>query len=189
MSGATTGRRHFHKRVLEFDGWLREDGNWEFEARMSDRKPFRSYGMIGTERAPMEPYHHMWVRFVTDKKLVTLEIETSMLANPYPECQQAQANFSSLVGVRVARGWRKAVMERVGGMLGCNHMMELLLPLPSMVIQCTGYGPKFPDMGVEDIRRFMIDNKVGPVGSCYAWRPGGGAQKQFAPHASAEAEG
>jgi hypothetical protein len=188
MDAEPVTRRHFQKRMLEFDGWLRSDGLWEFEARLTDRKPFPSWGMAGIERRAMEPYHHMWVRLVTDRKLTVTEIETKVLAHPYPDCQAAQANFQSLVGLRLARGWRKAVMERVGGVLGCNHMMELILPLPSMVIQATGYGTKFPEMGLADIRSAMIDSKLGPVGSCHAWRKNGPVAHEFAPH-SIEAEG
>ena len=38
-------------------------------------------------------------------------------------------NFKKLVGMTIGPGWRKAIAERVGGVLGCTHLVELLGPL------------------------------------------------------------
>jgi hypothetical protein len=182
QSDTTVTRQHFQRRTIEFDGWLRSDGLWDFEARLADRKPFPSWGMTGNQRAAEEHYHHMWVKLTTDKSLVIVAVETSMLAHPFPTCLGGQASFSSLVGVRLGRGWRKAVMERLGGVAACNHMMELILPLPSMVIQTVGYGTHYPNMTPQQIRDRIIGGKMAPVDSCHAWRDGGPVAREFAPH-------
>jgi len=33
-------RRHMHTRTIECNGYLRDDGLWEVEARLRDVKPF-----------------------------------------------------------------------------------------------------------------------------------------------------
>jgi hypothetical protein len=181
-SGAEPTRQHFHRRALEFDAFLRGDGLWEFEARIADRKPFRSYGMTGVERAPMQPYHDMWVRLTTDAGLLILCVATSMNAHPFALCQGAAESFQSLVGLHIGRGWRKSVIERVGGLRGCNHMMELLLPLPSMVIQATGYGRDILRLDPATVRQRIIEKRLAPVNSCFAWRADGPVAQEFAPH-------
>ena len=44
--------------------------------------------------------------------------------------------FASLVGLRIGPGWRKAVLERMGGVKGCTHLTKLLLgPLTTTAMQ------------------------------------------------------
>ena len=38
-TGSKTGRRLMHTRTVECNGYIREDGLWEVEARLVDVKP------------------------------------------------------------------------------------------------------------------------------------------------------
>ncbi len=174
-------RRHYHRRAISYDGFLRDDGLWEFEARVSDRKPFATFGMHGQARAPEQAYHDMWVRLTTDADLVIVAVETAMDARPFDLCPAIQPNFQRLIGVKLSKGWRRAVLERLGGVNGCNHMMEMLLPLPSMVIQATGNGRRQHEQTREDVLAHQKKNMKPPVNFCHAWQSDSPVVKEMAP--------
>jgi hypothetical protein len=43
--------------------------------------------------------------------------------------------FARLEGLRVGAGWRRAVQERLGGVQGCTHLVELLGPIATTAYQ------------------------------------------------------
>ena len=57
-------------------------------------------------------------------------------AQPYPgACENHGDTYGQLVGLNLMRGFRRAVRERVGGVLGCTHITELSQVLPTAVLQ------------------------------------------------------
>ena len=42
-----------------------------------------------------------------------------------------------MAGLTIGPGWRKAIAERVGGVKGCTHLVELLGPLGTTAFQAT----------------------------------------------------
>ena len=44
-------------------------------------------------------------------------------------------NFSLLKGLTIGPGWRKAVKNKVGGIHGCTHLVELLGPIATTAYQ------------------------------------------------------
>jgi hypothetical protein len=60
-------------------------------------------------------------------------------AAPYTICPDITPNFQRLVGVSIGPGWRRAIKERLGGVHGCTHLVELLGPLGTVAYQ-TMYG-------------------------------------------------
>ena len=40
-----------------------------------------------------------------------------------------------MIGLNLRKGFRKAVRERLGGVLGCTHLTEMLAGIPTAAIQ------------------------------------------------------
>ncbi len=55
---------------------------------------------------------------------------------PYPgHCTEHGDAYARLAGLNLMRGFRQALRERVGGVLGCTHITELAQVLPTAVVQ------------------------------------------------------
>ena len=171
-------RRHMHTRTIRCEGYRRDDGLWDIEARIVDTKtyayeePFRGRREIG------EPVHHMAVRLTLDAQMVVRDIEVDMPSTPYAACLGAAPEFRSLIGRRVGPGWRGAVNEAVGGTRGCTHVRELLFPMATVAFQTmVGWGeddaPQQPD-GASPQRPYFLDG-------CKAWASDGEVVVQLYP--------
>ncbi len=132
-------RQLMHTRAIECKGYEREDGLWDIEAHLVDTKTYahtRRQG--GRDRDPGQPVHDMWIRVTIDLDLKIHDVEARTDEGPYPVCGNITSNFKTLAGVTIGPGWRKAIAERVGGVLGCTHLGELLGPLGTTAYQATG---------------------------------------------------
>ena len=164
-------RRHLHTRTIACEGFLRDDGLWDIEARIID---FKEYAYSEPERGLRESgshVHDMMVRLTLDKSMVVHAIETTMLANPYEVCVSALPAYKKLIGARVGSGWRKAVNEAVGGDKGCTHVRELLFPMATVAFQ-TISGWREDGAELETERQAPPLNAQGLpyfVGGCKAW--------------------
>jgi hypothetical protein len=131
-------RRLVHTRAIECKGYEREDGLWDIEAHLVDTKTYRHARRHGgREREPGEPVHDMWLRVTIDLDMRIHDIEARTDEGPYPVCGDIAPNFKRLIGLTIGPGWRKSVAERVGGVNGCTHLVELLGPLATTAFQAT----------------------------------------------------
>ncbi|HUX26531.1 MAG TPA: DUF2889 domain-containing protein, partial [Burkholderiales bacterium] len=121
-------RRHKHTRKISCEGYQREDGLWDIEARIVDTKPFAYHEPFRGLRTPGEAVHDMALRLTIDNDMVVRDIEVAMMSVPYGPCSSALPAFKRLIGKKIGAGWRRAVQECVGGTKGCTHLRELLLP-------------------------------------------------------------
>ena len=131
-------RKLVHTRRIECAGYEREDGLWDIEARLTDVKSVphaRQHG--GRERQPGEPIHDMWIRVTIDLDMRVHEVQARTDEGPYPGCGEIAPNFGLLAGLTIGPGWRRSVAERVGGVKGCTHLVELLGPLGTTAFQAT----------------------------------------------------
>jgi hypothetical protein len=136
---APAARKLIHTRKIECKGYEREDGLWDIEAELMDTKTYvhsRRFG--GSERQPGEPVHHMWLRLTIDLDMVIHDAEAATDQGPYPYCGNITPNFKRLVGIKVGPGWRREIRERLGGIQGCTHLVELLGPVGTICFQATG---------------------------------------------------
>jgi hypothetical protein len=128
-----------HTRAVECKGYEREDGLWDIEGHLVDTKTYtHSRRDGGRERKPGDPVHHMWLRLTIDLDLKIHDIEAVTDSGPYELCGSIAVNFKRLIGLTIGPGWRKAINERVGGVEGCTHLLELLGPLGTTAFQATG---------------------------------------------------
>lgn len=170
---APAPRRHLHTREIRCEGFVREDGLWDIEARILDTKTYTYTEPWRGKRPPGSEVHHMAVRLTIDENLVVRAIEVDMRATPYPTCPGAEPNFQALVGACIARGWRKSVNDAVGATRGCTHVRELLFPMATVAFQTVlGWPEDGPDG--EGQPKYQSDGgRPIYIDGCHAWAADG----------------
>jgi hypothetical protein len=131
-------RRPLHTRQIVCEGFQRDDGLFDIEARISDTKAYAYTEPFRGHRDPGSFVHDMWVRLTVDADMVVRDIEVAMPSAPYGRCQGAIPAYRGLVGATIGGGWRKAVQEAVGSVRGCTHVRELLFPMATVAYQTIG---------------------------------------------------
>lgn len=133
---APAPRKASHIRRVTYQGYEREDGLWDIEAELHDSKAhdmpsFRREGI----RLAGDPIHHMWLRVTVDRQLVVHAIEAAMDAHPLQDCPEARPALQGMVGTCMARGWRQAIAQHLGGVASCTHLRELLFNMATAAFQ------------------------------------------------------
>ncbi|HSW16889.1 MAG TPA: DUF2889 domain-containing protein [Ramlibacter sp.] len=166
----SAARREIHHRVIDMKAYARDDGWYDVEARLVDRKPF-PFVRVGSMKnvAPGDALHDLWVRMTVDGEYVVRAIEASSDVTPYDICKEAERTLSVLVGEKIARGWSAKVKERLRGAASCTHLMEMLIPLATTALQ-----------GIRGIQPDRLVQMTAPDGnskvdSCYAY----GAEREL----------
>lgn len=180
---APAPRRHMHVRTVECDGYLREDGLWDIEASIIDRKPFSYTEPVRGVREAGADVHHMAIRLTLGQDFVVRVIEVVMPSTPYPNCTNAVPNFQGLVGKRIDRSWRATVREVVGVERGCTHARELLFPMATTAFQ-TLTGWREGDGNSPPVQTEGREGKPPFVGDCIGWATNGPVVARFYPQFS-----
>ena len=128
-------REQIHTRDYEFHGYRRKDGLWDIEGHLTDTK---TYGFSNEHRgtiAPGDPIHDMWIRLTLDDDFTVRAIEVETASGPYGICPAIAPNFQRVVGLTVGAGWRGQIRERLGGVEGCTHLVEMLGAMATAAFQ------------------------------------------------------
>jgi len=132
---SVASRKRVHTRTISVEGWKRDDGLWDIEARLTDIKD-HDYPLASGVRLKGQPVHDMRVRITIDNEFGILAAAAVSDAVPYPNgCEKIAPDYARLVGLNLMRGYRKTVGEMFEGVRGCSHLTELLLALPAAAIQ------------------------------------------------------
>jgi hypothetical protein len=124
-----------HRRNIDVTVYGRADGRWEVEARLSDTKT-RDITMVDGPRPAGTPIHDLLLRLIVDRHLNIVEAGSESIWVPYrAACGEHGDAYARLAGLNLLKGFRAAVRERLGGVLGCTHLTELAQVLPTAVIQ------------------------------------------------------
>lgn len=161
-------RREIHHRVIDMKAYARDDGLFDVEARLVDRKPFATAIAGFPNAVPAgHPRHDLWVRLTVDDHCVVRGIEAASDVTPYGVCKEAASTLSSIVGMQIAAGWSSKLKALLRGAKSCTHLMEMLIPLGTTAIQ--GIGGLNPEK-----KRAALDAQGIPrkLDSCYAYRRG-----------------
>jgi hypothetical protein len=154
-----SARREVHHRSIDMHAFARDDGLFDVEARLIDRKPFDYVRPSSPQPVPAgQPLHDLWVRLTLDGNFVVRAIEASSDVTPWALCREAEATLQVLVGEPVARGWSANVKERLRGAAGCTHLMEMLVTLGTTALQGI--------RGADPNRRLTAEGKID---TCYAY--------------------
>lgn len=165
-------RRRMHKRTVECDGYLRDDGLWEVEARLIDTKPFAQQDRYRGEIKPGEPVHEIALRLAVNDDMTIIEAETIMRSTPFPTCIEVEPILQRLVGERIGKGWRALVRQKISPLETCTHLSELLGPAVTALFQTMSYG-KTPEGGGSLDHQRSITERPFFIGGCYSWRTDG----------------
>jgi len=165
-------RKHMHTREIQCMGYQREDGLWDIEGRMTDRK---TYSFDNIDRGGVsagEAAHEMLIRLTLNNDMVVMAAEAQTVSAPYHICCEATDSFESLIGLKVGSGWRRAVVEAMGGIKGCTHLRDLLMgPLAVTAFQ-TIYTLK------QNKEKDSLGKKPALLDSCHAYRSGSHVAKK-----------
>lgn len=158
-------REELHHRSIDLRFFSRNDGLYEVEGCVIDTKTHAFRRLLADKDAPPgKRLHDITVRLVLDSELKIHSANAEMRATPFNICPGAAAALHSLVGLRIGPGWNKRVRELLGGVASCTHIVELLGPMATTVLQ--GFRPfrivSSDDSGNEVQHRFQVD-------SCYAF--------------------
>ncbi len=185
-----------HRRTIDVQVFSRGDGHWEVDAVLTDVKT-RDIPLHAGVRPAGTPLHEMLLRLVIDEKLNVLEAGSETRWMPYPgSCGEHGDAYAQLVGLNLMQGFRHAVRERLGGVLGCTHLTELSQVLPTAVIQAFA-GEVIDTRNGDDSGRppFQIDRchalrSGGPIVRTYhpRWYRGGAAENNAPSDAAAAAQ-
>jgi hypothetical protein len=164
-----SARRQFHRRRIACDGYQRDDGLVEVDAHITDVKTYDFVKRDDTVAAAGTPFHDMHFRLTIRRDLTIAEVQVAMEATPHTICPAVLPNFQRLVGIRLGKGFRKAIAERLGGAEGCTHLVELLVPIATTALQTISDGY---DADRRDPRSVSLKRRAAPmVGGCFAYGP------------------
>jgi hypothetical protein len=155
-----------HTRRVEIACYTREDGLWDIEGRMVDVRP-TAYHDLDQPRAANQPIHDMWLRLTIDGEFEVLKAEAAMPAGAYDHCPLVLPNYSRLEGLRIGPGWNKRARERLGGVQGCTHLVEMLAQMASAAMQAL-----WNQLGEDDSEAGDVLG-VATIDTCYAYRSDG----------------
>lgn len=130
-----TGRQLIHERKISCRGYLRPDGLWDIEGRLADCKTHAVPLAEGRVVEAGETYHGMLMRVTLDDEFVIREVAVEMPQVPTSECRGAAPGYEQLVGTRIGPGFTRRVKTLFGGIQGCVHLTELLLPIATTAYQ------------------------------------------------------
>jgi hypothetical protein len=160
----SVSRREIHHRVIDMTAYARDDGLYDVEARLVDRKPFSFKRFSSPDPVPAGwPLHDLWLRLTVDDEFVVRQISAVSDTTPFGVCKEAEATLGVLVGERIASGWSRRVKERLRGPASCTHLMEMLIPMGTTALQGI--------RGLNSERNAALDPNGVPykVDSCYAF--------------------
>jgi len=179
MQAVKAGRKHLHSRSITCDGYIREDGLWEVEARLIDEKPFAHFDFARGHRAAGAPVHDMTLRIAVDGQRIVREIEVTMDSVPFATCNEAAPKLQELVGETIGAGWRERVRAKVSRKESCTHSVELLGPAVTTLFQMIAMGadPEGSSVHQEQLK----GSRPFYIGGCHSWRVDGPQTRKYFP--------
>ncbi len=160
-----------HRRRLIGNGYKREDGLWDIEVFLTDKKSYtfnnRDRGYI----AAGEPLHEMAVRLTLTSKFEIIDIEALINQSPYNVCPAAVDNCHLLKGEFIKPGFNKRVVKLLGGGKGCRHISDMLAYAATLSFQTINHDDSLEDKEITLENLNYIKEKF--VNSCYAYREDG----------------
>jgi len=129
------GRQLVHLRQVELTAFVRDDGLWDLEVTLADRKSRVFAGGAGDHPAG-SMIHGMRLALTVDTQGNILGVAVDMSAVPYADsCTGAAGEYKLLVGLNLLSGFKAGLRQRIAQRNGCSHLSELAALLPTLAIQ------------------------------------------------------
>lgn len=165
-------RKRLHDRSVRYEGYARDDGLFDIDARLTDVKDQDLVLLTGVRRAG-DPVHDMHVRVTIDRTMTIVDLQACMAAVPYPGgCERIEDAYRKLIGANLLQGFRKTLHDTLGGARGCTHLTELLGNVPTAAVQMVASLKSREDEG--DAKPFQLDR-------CHALDTTGAVARRYYP--------
>jgi hypothetical protein len=105
----------------------------------------------------------MWLRLTVDQNLVVRNVETAMDVTPFPLCGDIVPRFDKLKGLKIGPGWNREVRQRLGGVNGCAHLVDLLRPIATVAFHTVMWSTSGPRS------KSKKDGVKPPLNTCHTW--------------------
>lgn len=126
--------RRLHTREVVCHGYRRADGLYDIEGRVRDLTAEGTW-MIFHGLEAGEAIHDLRLVLTIDAQRLIHRAEAFMDATATPYCGPAAEAYGRLAGLTIGPGFRQAANARVGGVVGCTHLTELLGPIGTTAMQ------------------------------------------------------
>lgn len=166
LSKPDAGRQPIHTRAVECSSFSRDDGLWDIEGHLTDVKAYAFSNKFRGQIKAGEPLHDMWIRLTVDSEFVIRAVEAVIDAGPFEICPAITPAFNLLEGTKIGPGWNRQVRERVGGVRGCTHLVDLLRPLATVAFHTVRWSAS--SRGKQE----PVKPRP-PVNTCHAWASDG----------------
>jgi hypothetical protein len=173
-------RRHVHTRSIRVDAYVRDDGLWDLEARLTDTKS-RDFPLATGLRPAGEAVHDMLLTVTIDTRLNIVAAQAQSPAVPYVgHCDTIGPDYGKLVGLNLLQDFRRHVQGRLGGVHGCTHLTELAKVLPTAAVQAFA-GEVFETRDTAYAGHREDEKMPWQLDRCHALRTDGATVAQFYP--------
>jgi len=168
LSEPTVARQPLHRRSIEIVGYRRDDGLFDIEGYLLDRKDIDFKLASGLRRAG-EPIHSMWLRITVDRTLTIVDAEARIEAMPFAgECDRITPDYRKLIGLTLRSGYNRKLKEIFGGSRGCTHITELAASMATATYQTlAGQGLADPEKKPFSLDGCHAQVTTGPVVAKY----------------------
>jgi len=172
-----SARRRMHLRRITCEAFEREDGLLEIEGLLIDTKPTPLQLVTGRSVDPGSTIHQMRVRLTVNRDRWIVAAGAYSEEHPYGECEEVEAAYQKLVGLRIESGFTRTVKQLFRGEAGCTHISELLPPMATTLFQVLWADSEFSG------RQTAASS---PVGACHGLRLDGQVVRTYFPTRSKE---
>lgn len=132
---AAVGRTRKHTRSITFEGFRRDDGLWDIEARLVDVKD-QDLNLRSGVRKAGEPVHDISVRVTIDSAMNVIDVVACADYTPFMGvCEQILPDYRQIIGLNLFKGFLKSIKHLFGDTRGCAHLSELLMAVPTAAFQ------------------------------------------------------
>ncbi len=116
-----------HERRLEFKTYALEDDQIIVEGWLKDDRWVSRYHLDG-KVSPPGKVHRICVRLLLGGwPLSILDAEAEMPVVPQDECPDTKNTVKKIIGITITHGYGDKVIECLGGIKGCTHMVQLII--------------------------------------------------------------
>ena len=177
MLSKPTKRSLRHRRRVIGNGYQREDGLWDIEVMLTDKKTYSFNNQDRGYIAAGEALHDMAIRLTMTSRFEIVDIEAVISDSPYSICPVAVDNCHLLKGEFVKPGFNKKVIKVLGGGKGCRHISDMLAYAANVSFQTISHNDSLEEDKLTLENLTYIKDKF--VDSCYAYRKDGEVYNRY----------
>ena len=159
----TTARKLLHRRTVVCRGYERADGAFDVDSSVEDMKPLGT-PLAANPVGPGDIVHGMSLRITVDAGLTVTDAVAVTDHAPFKVCGAITPAFRKLIGLKLIKGFTKAVRDVVVGVQGCVHIVDLVGHAATVTYQTMGRRRR-----EQAIETKGVTVKPALLNTCHAW--------------------